>query len=434
MPHVTPADLKRAKLQKYRAPIAPRGLITRDVHPKELYTVTGTAALDPANQTTLRTSWDDQFFPITQYVGKRPKPLRTAVHALEWDKLFQTYYNGSVTFASSNPSGDNKTQSGVLNNVSHVSTFSDLSDAAYNSAVSRLYDKLRGSLDLSIDTYQWKQSARLAEKMFTVIRYVRTFNIPKLFDSFVAFNVKRGRDIPGGLEYANTLRKDIRHYAKEGGGLWLEYSYGLKPLISDVFDTAAEFQRSFDPLLSVEGRATMRNNRNFEGKVNMFSYGNLPFIESVKEEYRCRLKCNFVLSTSNVQTLSRFSTLNPLGFIWENTPFSFCVDWFVGVGGYLRSFESALLSGKQFSSGTRTDTMINEATSVFSNISGGINGGYPYSIATEANGYYNHKHLRRTILSSAPFPTGPIIKFDFSNLSKALNAASLLATFLKPKH
>lgn len=427
-----PKPPKNRKRKRFPSSGAPHELPSRYNEFNEYKHVTGYNPIFPPNGDYLLLSQSNEFSVLGQYVGPKPKPLKGSYHDFSWRKVDIVYPHGFAHLDRSD--GFTKYQDGILSGSGRVSTPDTDQNAAYNTALSRLYDKYRGSVDLSIDTYQWKQSVRLAEKIFAVSRYVRTFNIPKLFESFVLFNFKRGRSVPGGIQYVNTFRKDWRHYAKEGGGLWLEYSYGLKPLISDCYDTMAEFQRSFEPLLTVEGRAAVKNNRMSSSTQTNFGWTNVDYKESVQDEVRVKIICTFAFSASNVTTLSRFSTLNPLGFIWENTPFSFCVDWFVGVGSYLRNFESALLSRKDFRSGFVTTSRLFDCTTVFDrghtdDLGGGITASYTFG----ATAHYRRVDMSRSLLSSSPTPRTPTVKFDFSSLSKALNAISLLGTFFSKR-
>jgi hypothetical protein len=421
----------RIKRGRARFPQAPRGIRSHDTYVNGPFYVNGVLS-------DTRNSLRDYQFVFDQYIGKRPKPVRDTYHDLYYIKGVIANLQGYCNLVSDDPAVPQFSQSGVMN---AVATYSNVTlrgmPLAEEKALSRLYEAYRGSIDLSIDTYQWKQSVRLIDKIFRVVRYVRTFNVPKLFDSFVNFNFKRGRKAAGGLEYVNKLRGDNwRRIPKEAGGLWLEYSYGLGPLLADVYDTMAEFHHSFEPLLLVKGSGKWLDQFVVSDTTNAFGFERIKYKESVEEINLCKYGVNFGYDPSFSTAISRFSTLNPLGFIWENTPFSFCYDWFVGVGQFLRNFESALLSKKAFKSGYKTKSVFFAAALTTRGYTNYKQPFQPHGLAAEydASGYKWYKSCERRVLSSPPTPGSPVIKFDFSNLSKALNAASLLATFLKPKH
>lgn len=52
------------------------------------------------------------------------------------------------------------------------------------------------------------------------------------------------------------------------------------------------------------------------------------------------------------QRMSQTGLSNPLILAWELVPYSFVVDWFVGVGSYLNNLDATI--GLQFNSGTKT--------------------------------------------------------------------------------
>lgn len=268
---------------------------------------------------------------------------------------------------------------------------------SYNKALSDLNEKVRGTLDISVNLAQSSQM-------------IRMFNVYK--------SAKR---------YA--LRADWRSIVRGVSGAWLEFTYGWKPLISDIYTAAEELQRKADNLVFkfFKGRATVMDT--IQSHQDFQFYGRIYY--SVPVSHRCEIKIR--LKKSFDPTASRWTSLNPVSIAWELVPYSFVVDWFVNIGGFLRDTETALLYNSQFLDGYVTQ-------------SSRINHKYQLnqSRATPASGLWTPKstytvnvtgsveRLRktRTLLHSYPLPNRPSVTAGLSS-HRLLNAAALIGNLIK---
>jgi hypothetical protein len=136
----------------------------------------------------------------------------------------------------------------------------------------------------------------------------------------------------------------------------------------------------------------------------------------------CRMKAQFSFTTSALDSLAGFSSLNPVSIVWELTPYSFVVDWFVDVGGYLRNFETACLYGSDFVAGYVDRSLIAEVSETNSQHDRSADGSY---FNLETRGYTRVTKFQRTVLTSVPFPKAP--RFDPKlGSSRLVSAAALL--------
>lgn len=180
----------------------------------------------------------------------------------------------------------------------------------YNSALSRAFEKLRGDLDLTIATAEWKQTRDMLKALGSWEKY--------LLKGF--WNPKR---------WAN---------------LWLEYTYGWKPLLSDCFGAVQEFQRKVEKEARIIKGKAKQPYGDFLAGTSFAGVAN----QKVVIDCRGRAACTVTLIYTPKQgfDIARWGSLNPLSIAWELTPYSFVVDWFYDIGGMLRDYETALLYSK----------------------------------------------------------------------------------------
>lgn len=116
---------------------------------------------------------------------------------------------------------------------------------------------------------------------------------------------------------------------------WVEFQYGWKPLLQDVYGAADLLSRHIsDDAWHHSARAS--------GKADDKSYSS-----TVSSDYRtnaltvrttnCRMAARYRMNNSARVVLSSTGISNPALLAWELLPWSFVVDWFVPVGNYLES-------------------------------------------------------------------------------------------------
>lgn len=128
--------------------------------------------------------------------------------------------------------------------------------------------------------------------------------------------------------------------------LWLEYSYGWKPLMSDLYELYPHVVNSVYKPLFVRGygHGTSSN------KV-AFVYDVLDVHGSVSTSSKTELIG--VVTKPWLYELQQIGILNPLSIAWELVPWSFAIDWFVPVGATLQALTSTC--GLAFEGGRTTN-------------------------------------------------------------------------------
>lgn len=260
-----------------------------------------------------------------------------------------------------------------------------------NMAQSKLYDKIRGNLDLAIDIAERKQSIDMVKNLRKVINFAR-----------------------GGF---------WKRTAQMANG-WLQYQYGWKPLMSTVYDVCNESSRVvLDALTEVKGKAKLP----LDGteRVNCIVLNqSVPSYRTGKGKQACTYE---VTLAPRYWDVGRWSTLNPVSLAWELVPYSFVVDWFYDVGSYLRNLESALLYRTYFVKGFVSNLYAFRAVYDIPGFYyfGPTNGGKSWRKVFWAQGKCREIQFIRTVLTSLPTPTMPSFRAKLGAERLASGAALL---------
>lgn len=355
---------------------------------------------------------------------------RSKPHNFRYLKTFISYWDGQV-HSYAPPSGTLGAQeyheTGPSGGQPTLATYTQKEiDAIVAEALSRLFDKLRGTIDLSIDLGQRQQTIALARHIAGAVAYVRRHPLQALRRSFDYFETQKRRN-RYGRTYVIRGSVTNKQRIRDASSLWLEYTYGLKPTLQTIYDTIVELARSQEPLMKVTGRAKQVSRRFVieNGYVKPWAHTENNQLLSARYQYVCRYRH----SAGTLNLLSRFSSLNPASIAWELMPFSFVVDWFVDVGGYMRNLETSILSSSLFKDGYTTFSYAYETYGRWTGHLTGVDGSYQY---IEKTGSYILHQLVREVLTVSPSPKLPHFQADLSS-GRLLNAAALLGSFFRGK-
>lgn len=264
----------------------------------------------------------------------------------------------------------------------------------YNDALSKLNEKTRGNLDLSV---------ALAEAGATV----RMFNVIKT-----------------GTEFLKA--RNWRQIAKNVANARLEYAYGWKPLASDIYNA---LDQSISIALNRIEHFEVSTYKTIVDGPSTFDFDNYGAItKTARRTGKHICKLSIALDTSG-NDIDKWTSLNPISIAWELLPYSFVVDWFIDVGSYLRNLETSLLYANKFVSGYRTECTFFDAK--WDCAVTRSSGWYPvYTYSVFASAAYKYRKQTRTILHSYPAPKLPSFEVDLGS-GRLLNAAALLMQLIK---
>lgn len=285
---------------------------------------------------------------------------------------------------------------GVLGGVGNTNFTPMSSTGAFNSTLSSLTDSVRGGLDLSIDLAEIGKSKQMVVQTMKFVSYVREFK-------------RQFRNLP----------------VKALGGKWLELKYGWQPMLSSIYELGEKIMstKTEDHEIVLHARGSSKQSSVYDDQPSA-----VKFRCEVQESVRHEIGITLSPKSNRLQALGGYTSLNPLSIAWELMPYSFVVDWFIDVGGYLRNAETALLYQNNFVTGYNTYTW--RKSYVWT----------PYSIWTYEPGafaltsgvkpgYFVMKKKNRAVLTSYPLPRFPVIEPHLGS-SRLFSAASLLSQFL----
>lgn len=126
-------------------------------------------------------------------------------------------------------------------------------------------------------------------------------------------------------------------------GKYLEYVYGWKPLVQDVYSLYELARHGFvkDLVLHSKG-SSHQQGRNAEKHYVNVSDQTETWQEFVEERTRvtCHLWARLDPNWQGARAFNQLGLLNPYSLVWELTPWSFVVDWVLPIGSVLSALSS----------------------------------------------------------------------------------------------
>jgi hypothetical protein len=191
-----------------------------------------------------------------------------------------------------------------------------------------IYRKAYGRFREGVDDYSSQLGADFAERKSSMKALTtRTMQLVKAARSLKALNVR------GFLKALGVKRRTVRKSASDMGGLWLEYSFGWKPLVEDIWSAVMVLQRPMPRFSTCTGKAHASKVVSFSEGTGIYlgQYDRSTFTTAVM------LKADVSVSNWVAWKANELGLINPLSVAWEVVPFSFVADWFIPVGGFLQS-------------------------------------------------------------------------------------------------
>lgn len=311
-------------------------------------------------------------------------------------------------------------EQGVLGTF-YYQTADVLWDGLYNSAYEKFKGKIAEEAQLGATALEWKKSLGMIEaRALQLYDFTRNLKKLRFADAFSYLTVDPNAGLPkrykneralntknvGLARDANILfddrfhgRKDLKAY----GGARLEYSFGWKPLMQDIYNACRILDRPIRPK-TVRGRA--REGHEWGSSVDAgFGY---RFLYTSSGIARVQHIADIRMVNPNLAMANHLGLVNPFSVAWELFPWSFVVDWFANVGQML---------------GTLSDfvgmAIENPATTKGYNSHGTFK--YTYNNVL----YYTDtfRQIRETVLPIPTFQFDPLPGFS---PGRAANAISLL--------
>lgn len=201
--------------------------------------------------------------------------------------------------------------------------------ALFDRATTKMYLKLKDSnTNLAVALAEARETGNtIVDSATKIAKSVNAFRrkSPKLWGQVVR----------------HGARNEWRNVPQE----WLQLQYGWNPLMSDVYGSAKELQKSSTGkpnIKRVVGSAKDVFNVSDRSYYGVFT-SNSHWQDIVqRHEKSVRCICIWELQNPLLATLSSVGVTNPLELVWERVPYSFVVDWFLPIGNWLSTFDANL--------------------------------------------------------------------------------------------
>lgn len=293
----------------------------------------------------------------------------------------------------SNPNWYTTTLEGLVGGASSTATWTANDDIAL---LGKLREKITSSsFNAAVSMAEGHQSVELilkaAKTLDTVYRHAKRGDWKSATKALAGYERNPG-----------VSRKKAASTTLSNG--WLEYQYGVKPLLNDVYDAATTLAH----LSSVPLQQTLTVSRKNTGQAHSGS----PTVLDYTDSYSFKAK-KIKAVVKEVDVVSLLGLTDPASVAWEKLPYSFVVDWFIPVGNFL--------SARGLSRSITALYVITYTEKVWANGATGIpqNG---------LDGYrYRSVHMERTVSSYLDVPL-PKIKplSEMLSWSHATTATTLL--------
>lgn len=298
----------------------------------------------------------------------------------------------------------------------------------YFIALNRLFNELsltKGSLAVTLAEASKTADhiAKTATRLYKAYRGLRRGRFQEFTDALgMSVSQKEFKRVNKKAYASRTSEGNYRNFA---ASTWLEYTYGWKPLISDVF-TQAENLANY---LTERANVVRRGRGSAKKTVDKFVVSStLPYgyPGKITTRFRAERRCSIVVKykiAGQPSALDTFGITNPALVAWELVPFSFVVDWFLPIGNFLESLTAT--NGLSFAGGTQATKTTYTIESVCQADPTPVpSSGFPRVTWTGIAGGIQKKSVKtRTLLFTFPSVPLPQLKDprSFAHLASALS-------------
>ncbi len=189
--------------------------------------------------------------------------------------------------------------------------------------------------------------------------------------------------------------------------LWLEYSYGWAPLISDVYTM---LNKTFEvPSMYVRRVYRYQSDHFSRTGTNGTNQGDGINTAYWSHQFRGVTSGYVTVNQPALQAIAQYGITNPALVAWEAIPFSFVADWFVPIGDYIDKMGST--AGLLFKECSTTCTVTTKGSASYDV--------YTWGPCGNGKAYYRHGFSDFTYRYKKRFVETPT--YSFGNISSPLD-------------
>ena len=156
-----------------------------------------------------------------------------------------------------------------------------------------------------------------------------TKRIGQIANAMLALKRGRWKQFKKHLGLDKSLKRPGAHKFQDIPGLWLEYSFGWSPLVSDCYNI---LNKTFEPpRMKVQKEYSEVIDESFDEN----GVSRVRLSGSCRINVRATASCMVSVDVPALAALAQYGINNPAAVAWELVPWSFVVDWFIPVGDYI---------------------------------------------------------------------------------------------------
>jgi len=194
--------------------------------------------------------------------------------------------------------------------------------SVYDKAYARMYQKANLALSLWEAGKSLRMIAMRARQIALAARYLKRLQ----FHAFANTLGIRG--------YHPPSRSRVRKITQSGGdvsSLWLEYTFGWKPLVQDIYNATQVLQQDFN-------FSKFKASRSVPAYVDYVNSSGFGYAASAA--VWCNVGGYVRITNPNLFLANQLGLTNPAAVAYDAIPFSFVLDWFLPVQKFLASFQN----------------------------------------------------------------------------------------------
>lgn len=187
--------------------------------------------------------------------------------------------------------------------------------------------KLKGrTMNLAETAGEWKQTYRMVNNhLKTILGIVR--------------DIKHGH-LTKMVQLARRLKRPL-------SDVWLEWRYGIRPLLNDIYSISGALDKAqngcYDSMWLYVVKVQEHDDE-YEDWIDRTIASGLVVRQRRRGWASCRMRAryDYMVETDRYLSLVDLGVLDPVLLAWELQPFSFVVDWFLGVSDFLEGWTAQL--------------------------------------------------------------------------------------------
>lgn len=246
----------------------------------------------------------------------------------------------------------------------------------------------------------------------------------------VAENLKAVAEMYRAFRHGNVnairryFGRPVRSWRKDFLNRWLEFQYGVKPLLSDIHGAVTALDETPYDRYMVTVKASSSVNQSgrvdhHQADSNAAVGGHYRLV--VEARHSSRVRIDVCPASGALATAASLGFTNPLSLAWELLPFSFVVDWAYPLGDYFSQFDA--LAGWEVKGFSQSN--LTKISSEVTGLNFTKTDGYPTT--QKWVGKWRKVQLNRSAGTSVPFATLPSVKNPIST-THLMNALALLTS------